>query len=55
MANAKLTKSPLVAVLLDQEKAYDRIHPEYLSRVLSHFGCPSSLISSLDTLFLKQK
>ena len=45
------TSSPSVAVFLDQEKAYDRVHPEYLRRVLLHFGFPSSLITSLCKLF----
>ena len=42
---------PAVAVLLDQEKAYDRVHPEYLKKVLHHFGFPSSLVSSVCSLF----
>ncbi|KAI8080405.1 hypothetical protein BDF21DRAFT_317576, partial [Thamnidium elegans] len=48
---ARKTKSPLVAVLLDQEKAYDRIHPEYIGRVLS----PPGLVSTLDKLFFGTK
>ena len=43
--------NPPVAVLLDQEKAYDRVHPEYLRRVLFHFGFPPCLINALSTLF----
>jgi hypothetical protein len=27
-------QEPMMAVLLDQEKAYDTVHPEYLSKVL---------------------
>lgn len=42
---------PAVAVLLCQEKAYDRVHPQYLQQVLLHFGFPSSLVSSLCSLF----
>ncbi|KAK4513207.1 uncharacterized protein ATC70_013002 [Mucor velutinosus] len=34
---------PQVAVLLDQEKAYDWVHPEYLCRVLLQFGFPGDL------------
>ncbi|KAJ8654752.1 hypothetical protein O0I10_009643 [Lichtheimia ornata] len=42
---------PTVAVFLDQEKAYDRVHPEYLRRVMAHFGFPPSIIQSLSCLF----
>ncbi|KAI8394039.1 uncharacterized protein BYT42DRAFT_487256, partial [Radiomyces spectabilis] len=42
---------PPIAALLDQEKAYDRIHPEYLRQLLLRFGFPTSIVSSLCTLF----
>lgn len=55
MDNYKKSNLPLassaVAVLLDQEKAYDRVHPTYLSRVLHHFGFPERIITSLNRLF----
>ncbi|KAG1038429.1 hypothetical protein G6F43_012688 [Rhizopus delemar] len=46
---------PQVAVLLDQEKAYDRVHPDYLRRVLLHFGFPEPLVSSLSLLFFETR
>ena len=46
---------PQVAVLLDQEKAYDRVHPEYLRRVLLRFGFPGGLVSCLSSLFFGTK
>ncbi|KAK4521564.1 uncharacterized protein ATC70_007325 [Mucor velutinosus] len=46
---------PQVAVLLDQEKAYDRVHPEYLCRVLLRFGFPGELVSCLSSLFFGTK
>ncbi|KAG0763724.1 hypothetical protein G6F62_011136 [Rhizopus arrhizus] len=42
---------PQVAVLLDQEKAYDRVHPEYRQTMLSRFGFPDTLITALTRLF----
>ncbi|KAG2194762.1 hypothetical protein INT47_012064 [Mucor saturninus] len=53
MANARIITpgSPQVAVLLDQEKAYDRVHPDYLRKVLLRFGFPLTLVDCLGTLF----
>jgi hypothetical protein len=53
MANARAVAKdvPQVACLLDQEKAYDRVHPTYLRQVLLRFGFPSSLVSCLCSLF----
>ena len=42
---------PGVRLLLDQEKAYDWVHPTYLRNVLLHVGLPSSLVLSLCSLF----
>jgi hypothetical protein len=38
--------------MLDQEKAYDRIHPEYLASIMKPFGIPSTIIQCIITLFL---
>jgi hypothetical protein len=53
MANARdaAKNVPQVACLLDQEKAYDRVHPTYVRQVLLRFGFPSSLVSCLCSLF----
>lgn len=42
---------PGVGILLDQEKAYDRVHPQYLKRVLEYFDFPTSFIQCISTLF----
>ena len=53
MANARdvAPDVPQVAVLLNQEKAYDRVHPDYLRKVLLRFGFPLTLVDCLSTLF----
>ncbi|KAG1029834.1 hypothetical protein G6F25_012277 [Rhizopus arrhizus] len=43
MSSASIQKSSAVGLLLDQEKAYDRVHPEYLSQVMRRFGVPAQL------------
>jgi hypothetical protein len=40
-----------VGILLDQEKAYDRVHAGYLSKVLDKFNFPSTFISCIQQLF----
>lgn len=40
-----------VGILLDQEKAYDRVHPRYLCRVLDSFGFPHAFIHCIESLF----
>ncbi|KAG1076496.1 hypothetical protein G6F42_025496 [Rhizopus arrhizus] len=48
---AKSTNSKALGLLLDQEKAYDRVHPDYLQQVLTHFGFPPSFVQSVLGLF----
>jgi hypothetical protein len=40
-----------IALLLDQEKAYDRVHPSYLRAVMLKFGFHLVLVSSIIGLF----
>lgn len=44
-------KSPGVGLLLDQEKAYDRVHPHYLRQVMTQFQFPLQLIECVSQLF----
>ncbi|CEG84274.1 hypothetical protein RMATCC62417_18097 [Rhizopus microsporus] len=51
MADAESSSSTAVGLLLDQAKAYDRIHPDYLQQAMSAFGIPDPIITSLSSLF----
>jgi hypothetical protein len=42
-----------IGLLIDQEKAYDKVHPGYLHRVLKHYGFQDSLIHCIEQLFFK--
>ncbi|KAG0848498.1 hypothetical protein G6F17_011598 [Rhizopus arrhizus] len=44
---AEQKQSAEICLLLDQEKAYDRVHPEYLRKVMLQFGFPPSLVSTI--------
>jgi hypothetical protein len=51
MGHAQDTRSSAIGLLLDQEKVYDHVHPDYLTQVLTKFGFPSTIVHSLSTLF----
>ncbi|OBZ81852.1 Transposon TX1 uncharacterized protein [Choanephora cucurbitarum] len=51
MEHARRTHRDDIVVLLDQEKAYDRVHPSYLRRTLLHMNFPLSLVDCLMRLF----
>ncbi|KAG0789707.1 hypothetical protein G6F16_008397 [Rhizopus arrhizus] len=51
MEHARATNSDHIVLLLDQEKAYDRVHPIYLRSVLLKFGFPPKFVASLIGLF----
>ena len=59
MANLQKSEDPRVAemamVLLDQEKAYDRVHPDYLRAVLQRFRFPDVIIDTLLKLFFQTR
>ncbi len=40
-----------VGIMLDQEKAYDRVHPAYLKAVLTHFRFPRAFVRCITLLF----
>ncbi|KAG2224705.1 hypothetical protein INT45_009020 [Circinella minor] len=40
-----------VGIMLDQQKAYDMVHPEYLKQTLARFGFPPMFITSITSLF----
>jgi hypothetical protein len=44
-------KSTRIALCLDQEKGYDRVHPDYLSNIIKAFNIPQTLIHSITSLF----
>lgn len=51
MDHAQRTNSSAIGLLLDQEKAYDRVHPEYLERVLEHWRFPQQIATCINRLF----
>ena len=59
MANLQKSEDPRVAemamVLLDQEKAYDGVHPDYLRAVLQRFRFPDVIIDTLLKLFFQTR
>lgn len=52
MEYSLLSSSSMIGLLLDQEKAYDCIHPDYLHQVLQQFAFPDSIIGFIRLLFL---
>ncbi|CEP14139.1 hypothetical protein [Parasitella parasitica] len=51
MEHARITQSTSIGLLLDQEKAYDRVHLVYHSAVLLCFGFPQPLADCISHLF----
>lgn len=47
----ELTKEDGVIVALDQEKAYDKIHHDYLWATLKRFNIPEIFIRTVKTLY----
>lgn len=55
MSLAQRFDLPGAALLLDQEKAYDRVHPDYLKAVLQRFGFGSLVTESIIQLFFNTR
>ncbi|KAG1472167.1 hypothetical protein G6F56_001704 [Rhizopus delemar] len=51
MDHCSQTCSEAVGLLLDQEKAYDRVHPDYLQQVLERVSIPSTFVHLVCSLF----
>ncbi|CAO3600825.1 unnamed protein product [Absidia cylindrospora] len=44
-----------IGLLLDQEKAYDRVHPLYLQKTMLAMGFPPAFVHSIQSLFFGNK
>ncbi|KAG1468575.1 hypothetical protein G6F56_003756 [Rhizopus delemar] len=44
-----------LGLLLDQEKAYDRVNLDYLRQVLLHYGFPETFVNCIYSLFSQNK
>ncbi|KAG0806624.1 hypothetical protein G6F20_010985 [Rhizopus arrhizus] len=51
MEQAHVERRREIGLLLDQEKAYDRVHPTYLRQTMLSFGFPESFVQSIGNLF----
>jgi hypothetical protein len=51
LQQARYRKYKGIGLLLDQEKAYDRVHPQYLIKVLEAFGFHPRFIHCIHSLF----
>lgn len=51
IVDAGSSSSTAVVLLLDQKKAYDRIHPDYLQQAMSIFEIPEPIIANPSSLF----
>ncbi|EIE78597.1 hypothetical protein RO3G_03301 [Rhizopus delemar RA 99-880] len=51
MEQAHVQKRPEIGLLLDQEKAYDRVHPMYFRQIMLAFSFTPYLVHSFGNLF----
>jgi exonuclease III len=55
MEQAQLQQKPGIGMLLDQEKAYDRVHPLYLEKTMLAMGLPVAFVGAIKNLFFGNK
>lgn len=51
MEHAASTRANDIGLSLDMEKAYDRVHPDYLERCLQRWGFPTEIVRCIRALF----
>jgi len=55
MDHCKAEDGQQVGIMLDFEKAYDRVNPDYLAMVLRQMGFSPSFIKIIDSLFFETR
>lgn len=53
--HAQTYNSNAIGLCLDQQKAYDRVHPEYMKQILIRFGIPNNILNIVSNLFFSSR